>query len=83
MVCAVVSSVDFIERPSSSTPIHYRSVRCLGEENRLTDCQDISETTTSCSHNQDAYIVCRPSSFAISRKSNSYHISNPMLFSVF
>ena len=79
MLCTVVSRVDFTERPSSSTPIHYRSVRCLGEENRLLDCPGISEITTSCSHNQDAYIVCRPSSFDISRKSRFHFISYPLL----
>ena len=79
MICVVVSRVDFFERPSSSTPIHYRSVRCLGEENRLLDCPGISEITTSCSHNQDAYIVCRPSSFDISRKSRFHFISYPLL----
>ena len=71
--------MNFYERANSSIPIHYRSVRCLGEERNLTDCPGISEITTSCSHNQDAYIVCRPSSFDISRKSHSHLISYPLL----
>ena len=83
MLCAVVSRVDFNQRPSSSTPIHYHSVRCLGEENHLTDCPGISEITSSCTHFLDAHIVCRPQTFTISRKSLSdvliYHC---MLFSV-
>ena len=67
-VVIVVSSVNFGERLDSSTPIHYRSVRCSGEEDRLTDCPGISTATASCSHTQDVYIVCRPSSGRISRK---------------
>jgi len=70
MVCAVVSSVDINERAGSSIPIHYHSVCCLGEERNLTDCPGISEITISCSHNQDAYIVCRPQTLSISRKSH-------------
>jgi len=78
MVCAVVSSVDLNERAGSSISIHYRSVRCLGEERNLTDCPGISEMTTSCSHNQDAYIVCRPRTFSISRKSRFHFQSHAM-----
>ena len=63
-----VSSVPSSERADSSIPIHYRSIRCTGEEDRLTDCPGISTTTVSCSHTWDAYIVCRPSSGRISRK---------------
>ena len=62
------SSVDSSERPSSNTPIHYRSVHCSGEEDGLIDCPDISTATAPCSHAQDAYIVCRPLSGGISRK---------------
>ena len=58
----------FSERVGNSTPIHYRSVRCSGEEDRLTDCPGISTATASCLHTQDVYIVCRPSSGRISRK---------------
>ena len=67
-VVIVVSSVNFGERLGSSTPVHYRSIRCSGEEDRLTDCPGISTGTASCSHTQDAYIVCRPSSGRISCK---------------
>ena len=67
-VVIVVSSVNFGERLDSSTPIHYRSVRCSGEEDRLTDCPGISTATASCLHTQDVYIVCRASSGRISRK---------------
>jgi len=59
-------TVDLDERAASSIPIHYRFVHCLGEERNLTDCPGISEITTFCSHNQDAYIVCRPRTLSIS-----------------
>ena len=68
MTAVFFPSVDSSERPSSNTPIHYRSVHCSGEEDGLIDCPDISTATASCSHAQDAYIVCRPLSGGISRK---------------
>ena len=83
MVCAVVSSVDLDERAASSIPIHYRFVHCLGEERNLTDCPGISEITTTCSHNQDAYIVCRPQTLSISRKSHFHFHSCAMFWWMF
>ena len=56
----VVSSVPSSERADNSTPIHYHSVRCSGEEESLIDCSGIYTATASCSHSQDAYIECRP-----------------------
>ena len=48
-------------RASNNTPIHYYNVTCLGNEDKLVDCELTEGRGEGCSHAWDVAIVCKRS----------------------
>ena len=57
VVCGRTTEQD---RAGSSVPVHYSRVGCDGTESRLVDCSLNGVSGSSLNHNNDVFIVCRP-----------------------